>query len=87
MFTLLAGAILSKVGLYQPFLLSGAGLVIIGSGLLWTLDIDSPSAKEIGYQILAGTGDGLCVQVPVTAAQAFIDKSHIAPVTALVLCK
>ncbi|KAL4905804.1 hypothetical protein BDW74DRAFT_177506 [Aspergillus multicolor] len=83
--TMLAGAFLSKIGYYQPFLLAGAVTVTIGSGLLWTLDIDAPSAKQIGYQILAGAGDGFCIQVPVTAVQAFVDQQDIATVTALVL--
>ncbi|GKZ34379.1 hypothetical protein AbraIFM66950_004610 [Aspergillus brasiliensis] len=70
-FTMLAGGVLNKVGYYQPFLLVGAGIVTIGSGLIYTLDINTSSGKIIGYQILAGAGDGICVQVPVTAVQAF----------------
>lgn len=84
---MLAGGILSKTGYYQPFLLIGSAIVMIGSGLLWTLDVDTSSAKAVGYQILAGTGDGICVQVPVTAVQAFVDAQDLAGVTALLLCK
>ncbi|PYH87536.1 putative efflux pump antibiotic resistance protein [Aspergillus ellipticus CBS 707.79] len=84
-FTMLAGGILSKVGYYQPFLLVGAALVTIGSGLIYTWDLNTSSAKIIGYQILAGVGDGICVQVPVTAVQAFVDQKDLATVTTLVL--
>lgn len=84
---MLAGGVLNKVGYYQPFLLAGAGIVTIGSGLIYTLDINTSSSRIIGYQILAGAGDGICVQVPVTAVQAFVDQKELATVTALVLCK
>ncbi|PYH71881.1 MDR family MFS transporter [Aspergillus vadensis CBS 113365] len=84
-FTMLAGGVLNKVGYYQPFLLAGAGIVTIGSGLIYTLDINTSSSRIIGYQILAGAGDGICVQVPVTAVQAFVDQKELATVTALVL--
>ncbi|KAF9884655.1 hypothetical protein FE257_001408 [Aspergillus nanangensis] len=84
-FTLVAGALLGKVGYYQPFLLLGAAIVTIGSGLLWTLNVDSSSAKSVGYQIVVGVGDGICVQVPITAVQAFVELKDLPTVTALVL--
>ncbi|RAH48768.1 MFS general substrate transporter [Aspergillus brunneoviolaceus CBS 621.78] len=84
-FTMLAGGILNKVGHYQPLLLIGACLVTIGSGLIYTLNLTSSSAKIIGYQILAGAGDGICVQVLVTAVQASVDQEDLPTVTALVL--
>lgn len=65
----------------------GAAIVAIGSGLLYTLDVDTSAAKSVGYQILAGVGDGICVQIPVTAVQAFADAKDIPTVTATVLCK
>ncbi|KAB8259413.1 putative efflux pump antibiotic resistance protein [Aspergillus pseudonomiae] len=84
-FTMLAGGLLSKVGYYQPFLLVGAAIVTIGSGLIYTWEINTSSAKIIGYQILAGMGDGICVQIPVTVVQIFVHQKDLATVTALVL--
>lgn len=57
-FTLVSGGLLGKVGYYQPFLLVGAAIVAIGSGPIYTLDVNTSTAKSIGYQFLAGVGDG-----------------------------
>ncbi|EED11989.1 efflux pump antibiotic resistance protein, putative [Talaromyces stipitatus ATCC 10500] len=84
-FTLIAGALLGKVGYYQPFLVTGAAIVLIGSGLLWTLDIDTSGARVAGYQVLAGSGDGICVQIPVTAVGAFVEPKDLPTATAMVL--
>ena len=86
-FTLVSGALLGKVGYYQLFLVLGGILITIGSGLIYTLDIGSSTGKYIGYQILVGIGDGLAVQVPVTACQALSKPVDIPAVTATVLCE
>lgn len=85
-FTLISGALLMKIGHYQPFLFIGGIFITIGSGLIYTLDINSPASKYVGYQLLAGIGDGLAVQVPVTVCQAPADPVDIPGVTGLILC-
>lgn len=73
-------------GMYIPFLLGGAIISTIGAGLIYTLDIGSPSSQWIGYQALAGIGIGLALQVPIIANQAFVKMSEISSVTAITLC-
>ncbi|KAL3424015.1 major facilitator superfamily transporter [Phlyctema vagabunda] len=70
LFTLVGAGACGKVGWYQPFLIVGASLGTIGAGLIYTLDIGTSSGKYIGYQIVAGVGIGVCIQVPVIVAQA-----------------
>ncbi|GES58769.1 putative efflux pump antibiotic resistance protein [Aspergillus terreus] len=84
-FTLPAGGVLGKPGYYQPFLVLGAAIVPIGSGLIWTLGPTSSTAKSAGYQVLTGISDGICVQVPVTAVQAFVELQDLPTVTVLVV--
>jgi hypothetical protein len=60
-------------------------MLTLGSGLVYMLDIDSSISKIVGYQILVGYGIGTCIQVPVTAAQAFSAPQDIPVVTALVM--
>lgn len=43
--------------------LIGTGLTAIGSGLLTTLTIVTPPPKWIGYQIIAGMGRGVVLQI------------------------
>ncbi|KAH8431038.1 MDR family MFS transporter [Aspergillus melleus] len=83
--TVSSGIVLSRVGYAPPFLLSGAVITAIGSGLLYTLDVDSGSGKWIGYQIMTGLGVGWCFQVPVVTAQAAVQPEDLPSVTSMVL--
>jgi hypothetical protein len=67
--------------------LAGSVLATTGAGLIYTLDIGSPSSHWIGYQVLAGIGIGLSIQVPIIANQAFVSMSELSSITAITLCK
>ncbi|KZT52965.1 major facilitator superfamily transporter [Calocera cornea HHB12733] len=84
-FTILSGNLISYFGHYVPLMVFGACLATIGAGLLYTLDIGTSSSKWIGYQVVAGVGIGIAVQIPISAAQARVPMSDLAPVTATVL--
>lgn len=60
-------------------------LSIIGAELLYTLEIDSPSAKWIGNQILTGIGLGLGFQIPFIVVQASVDVADISSISAVLL--
>ncbi|GMG50320.1 unnamed protein product [Aspergillus oryzae var. brunneus] len=83
--TVISGVTLSKFGNPQPFLLVGGVLTAIGSGLLYTLEVNTGSGKWIGYQLLAGIGIGWCFQIPVVTAQASVAPEDLPSVTAMVL--
>ena len=87
LFTVISGALISTYGVYVPILLVGSAITTIGAGLLYTLDVGSPSSHWIGYQALAGIGIGLSIQVPMIANQSFVSVSQISSVTAITLCK
>lgn len=86
-FTILSGGLISAYGVYIPLLLAGSAIATTGAGLLYTLDIGSPSSHWIGYQALFGIGIGLSIQVPINANQAFVKPSEISSVTAVTLCE
>ena len=85
--TILSGGLISKFGHFVPLLIAGGVFTTIGSGLIFTLGLNSPSSMWIGYQVLAGIGIGLCIQVPIIAAQATVEPDDIAIATAMVLCE
>jgi hypothetical protein len=62
-------------------------VVTISAGLLYTLDIGTSTGKWVGYQILAGFGYGMGLQIPVVIAQAFAAPTDLAPVTAIIICE
>ena len=78
---------ITAFGVYVPWLLAGSCLATIGTGLIYMLDIGTPSSKWIGYQALAGIGLGFAFQVPMIANQAFVKMSEISSVTAITLCE
>lgn len=86
-FTVVSGSAITVWGLPAPFLVAGAIIGTIGAGLIYTFDISTSASKWIGYQILAGIGNGLGVQVPMIIAQANSAPADLATTTAIMMCK
>ncbi|EJU00964.1 MFS general substrate transporter [Dacryopinax primogenitus] len=85
LFSIISGNLISLWGHFVPLLILGSVLATIGAGLIYTLDIGTPSAQWIGYQVLAGVGIGIGIQIPISAGQAMVDMADLAPVTAMIL--
>lgn len=84
---IVSGALVSAVGYYKPFIIVGSAISVIGFGLWTTFDVNSNAGAWIGFQILVGLGLGGCLQLPIVAAQATLDKKDIPiGVTLLAFC-
>ncbi|KAF2864783.1 DNA repair protein RAD50 [Massariosphaeria phaeospora] len=58
---------------YAPvWALAGHAATAIGSGLMTTFTPSTSSGEWIGYQILAGTGRGIAMQMPLLAVQSYL---------------
>ncbi|KAK8041186.1 major facilitator superfamily domain-containing protein [Apiospora phragmitis] len=77
------GLFVNKIGYYTPSMIAGTCLLAIGAGLLTTLEIDTPSPKWIGYQIVYGFGMGLTFQAPNLAAQTVLPTKDVPTGTSL----
>lgn len=86
-FTVMSGGLITMTGHFVPLLIVGGVVTTIGAGLIFTLGLNSPPSMWIGYQILAGIGIGLGIQVPIIAAQAVVEPIDISSITAMILCK
>jgi MFS family permease len=86
-FTVLSGILISMFGYPAPFVISGAAVGTIGCGLIYTFNISTSTGKWIGYQILAGVGNGFGVQVPMIMAQGNSHAHDMAATTAILMCK
>ncbi|KAL1970967.1 hypothetical protein VTN77DRAFT_2801 [Rasamsonia byssochlamydoides] len=73
------------LGWYVPFVWLGAIAFIVGSGLLYTLKVNSSAATLIGYQIVAGAGLGGSVQIPYIAAQVVSSKRDMSSANAIMI--
>ncbi|KAG6365909.1 hypothetical protein INS49_000085 [Diaporthe citri] len=79
------GALMSRTGIATPFMLAASCLSTVGAGLIYTLDIGTGSPKWIGYQVLAGVGYGMGLQIPMIMGQARADPADMASTTATLL--
>lgn len=83
--SIISGVMISMYGHFAPFLILGASLATVGTGLIYTLSVTSSNSAWIGFQALTGLGMGLAFQVPIIVAQATVQPSDLASVTAMVL--
>jgi hypothetical protein len=59
----------------------------IGSGLYYTLDPNSSAGSWIGYQIVAGVGIGIVMQLPVIVAQRVSTRQDMSVTVGIMMCK
>ncbi|EKG09831.1 Major facilitator superfamily domain general substrate transporter [Macrophomina phaseolina MS6] len=71
---ILTGVAINRLKLFNPSMLFGAAAFSIGSGLLHTLSVGTPSSQWIGYQILAAFGTGCCQFIAMGIAQQELDR-------------
>jgi len=72
-----AGGFVTVVGVYVPFTWVGSAIFAVGAGMIYTLEVHSSVGMWIGYQILAGVGAGMCVQIPFIAVQVVLSKKDM----------
>lgn len=84
-FTIFSGLLITKTGHYIPLMIAGTVLSTIGAGLIYTFDIGTPSSKWIGYQVLAGVGAGLIIQIPIIVSQALSTAEDMSSTTAIMI--
>ena len=63
----------------------GSVISSVGCGLVYTLNINSPSSHWIGYQALCGIGLGLVFQIPVIVNQSVVKPSDLSSISAMTL--
>ena len=85
LFTVLSGGLISKFGHFVPLMIISSIIGTIGTGMIYTLGVGSPSSHWIGYQVLAGIGFGLGFQIPIITAQASVEPEDISSASAMVL--
>lgn len=84
---LAGGIVVSKTGQAVPFMALGAALAAVGTGLLYTLELHTPAAKWIGYQILLGTVTAFPFQNCLNVVHANVKPEDVASATSILYCK
>ncbi|KAL1595710.1 MFS sugar transporter [Paraconiothyrium brasiliense] len=83
--SMIAGAAVTAIGYYTPFMLVSSVLMAIGAGLLSTFETDTNSPKWIGYQFIFGAGVGFGMQQALVAVQTALPKNDVPIGTAIMM--
>ncbi|KAL2362722.1 hypothetical protein RJZ56_004366 [Blastomyces dermatitidis] len=78
-FVFINGTLMAKLGYYMPWYLVGGFLTIVGSGLMYVVEHDTPLSRVYGYTVLIGTGVGMFLQASFSVTQAVVDQENVAP--------
>ena len=83
--SVITGSLISVVGYYTPFIISGTILFSIGAGLISTYKVNMSFGKWFGYQVLTGAGVGVGFQVPIIAVQTILPLEDVPVGTACIV--
>ena len=83
--SMIAGAIVTRTGYFNPPALVGPIIGTVGCGLLTTLNVHTTTARWAGYEVLAGGGLGIAIQQGIVAVQAVVSPKRIPIATATIL--
>ncbi len=83
--SIIAGALVQRLGYYVPFMIANGIIMSIGAGLITTFTPSTNHPNWIGYQIVFGFGLGLGMQQANLAAQAVLSRRDASTGIALIM--
>lgn len=83
--SMVTGGLVTVTGYYTPFMILSSVVMAIGSGLLSTFEVDTSSAKWIGYQLIFGVGAGFGMQQTLIVIQSALPADDVPIGTALIM--
>ncbi|KAM0546220.1 hypothetical protein ACHAPJ_011006 [Fusarium lateritium] len=83
--TLITGSLITWLGYYVPFMWAGSAIFTTGAALLHTISQSTPMGKWFGYEVVAGAGFGIAIQIPVFAVQVVLGAADIPLGTVLII--
>ncbi|KAM0408638.1 hypothetical protein ACHAPD_011621 [Fusarium lateritium] len=83
--TLTTGSVITWLGYYVPFMWMGSAIFTTGAGLLYTIDQSTPLSQWFGFEVLAGAGFGIAIQIPIFAVQVVLSTADVPLGTVLVI--
>ncbi|KAF5234671.1 hypothetical protein FANTH_12023 [Fusarium anthophilum] len=70
---------------YVPFMWAGSAIFTTGAGLLYTISQNTPTARWFDYEVVAGAGFGIAIQIPIFAVQVVLGAGDIPLGTVLII--
>ncbi|KAJ2449792.1 hypothetical protein GGF42_004668 [Coemansia sp. RSA 2424] len=81
--SVVSGVLITKTGIYLPFIWSGVAINVAGMGLFVLIGTNPSNGLLIGIPIVFGVGIGLAMQPMLSCAQNAVDQKDIATTTTL----
>ncbi|KAK9720905.1 hypothetical protein K7432_003853 [Basidiobolus ranarum] len=81
--SIVAGQLTSLTGIVTIWCWIGSAVMTVGAGLITLFNLDTTSARQIGYLLLLGAGAGGCPQTLILASQAAVERKDVSIVTSL----
>jgi len=79
------GIFIHRTGRYLELIYVGGILMVLGNGLYILLSSSTPLPQIIGFQIIAGVGQGLLFEAPLIAIQAGVSQANTATATSTLI--
>lgn len=86
-FVLAGGITVSATGHAVPFMALGAALSTVACGLFYSMDVDTATAKWIGYQILSGAAIAFPYQNCLNVVHANVSAEDISTASSILYCR
>lgn len=80
-FSMIAGVIMTKTGLYRPLHWAGFGLLAVSCGLISMLDSRSSKAEWVWFELINGAGQGLIMMTLLPTVLAPLPESDVGAAT------
>ncbi|KAJ1824271.1 hypothetical protein LPJ56_002851 [Coemansia sp. RSA 2599] len=81
--TIAAGVLITKTGIYRPFIWGGIAMTLIGIGLFVLLGTNPSNGMLIGIPIVYGVGIGFSMQPMFSCVQNAVNQEDVATTTTL----
>ncbi|KAI5863057.1 MFS general substrate transporter [Durotheca rogersii] len=75
--SIVAGGITSGTGYYNPAMILGTALTVAGSALLTTINLQTSTARIVGYQLVYGFGVGMGFGQPSYVVQTLLPTDDV----------
>ena len=82
--TVVSGRLITRFGRWKRFLVTGSSLMVLGMGLLATVDHTTPEWHTMVFMTFVGLGMGMLLQNYVLAVQNTVDVTQVGSASATV---
>ncbi|KAJ4411184.1 hypothetical protein N0V91_001559 [Didymella pomorum] len=81
-FGVVCGVIIHRTGRFREIMWVGSAFMCLGFGLFVSFDANTTTARAVGFQMVAGFGQGILFEAPLIAIQSQVKQKDVATATA-----